>query len=249
MEQRSFLRREMGLDGVEVRLDVFEGPLDLLLYLIRKHELDIYDIPIAYITSEYLRYVEAIQELDLEMAGDFLVMAATLMWIKAQMLLPFREEEGVEEDPRQELVRRLLEYQEYKEIAGELRTQEDVQRQVFYRNVRLEVERDEEESGIGDIGVFELTRAFLEVMGNLPRLGTHEVAEADVSMEERIEFVLACLQSEGRVSFFDLLRDVEKIVMVVTFIAILELIKVQMVVVRRGVGTGEVWVCGVGSEI
>ena len=247
MERRSFLRREMGPDGVEVRLDVFEGPLDLLLYLIRKHELDIYDIPIAYITSEYLRYVEAIQELDLEMAGDFLVMAATLMWIKAQMLLPFREEEGVEEDPRQELVRRLLEYQEYKEIAGKLREQEDVQRQVFYRNVRPEIERDEEESGIGDIGVFELTRAFLEVMGSLPRLGTHEVAEAEVSMEERIEFVLDCLQREGRLSFFDLLQDAEKIVMVVTFIAILELIKIQKVVVRRGERRGEIWVCGVGS--
>ena len=249
MEQRSFLQREMGPDGVEVRLDVFEGPLDLLLYLIRKHELDIYDIPIAYITSEYLRYVEAIQDLDLEMAGDFLVMAATLMWIKAQMLLPFREEEGVEEDPRQELVRRLLEYQEYKEIAEELRNQEEVQRQVFYRNVRPEIERDEEESGMGDIGVFELTRAFLEVMGNLPRLGIHEVEEAEVSMEERIQFVLDCLQGADRVPFFDLIRGVEKIVMVVTFIAILELIKVQKVVVRRGKGRGEIWVCGVGSEI
>ena len=243
----SFLRREMGSDGVGVRLDVFEGPLDLLLYLIRKHELDIYDIPIAYITSEYLRHVEAIGELDLEVAGDFLVMAATLMWIKSQMLLPFREEEGVEEDPRQELVRRLLEYQEYKDIAAEFRAREDAQRQLFYRNARLEVERNEEESGIGDIGVFELTRAFLEVLGSLPRIGTHEVAEAEVSMEERIEFVLGCLHSEGRVSFFELMRGAERIVLVVTFIAILELIKVQKVVVRKGKGGGEVWVCGVGE--
>lgn len=241
----SFLRRVMGSDGVGVRLDVFEGPLDLLLYLIRKHELDIYDIPIAYITSEYLRYVETIGELDLEMAGDFLVMAATLMWIKAQMLLPFREEEGVEEDPRQELVRRLLEYQEYKDIAGELRTREDAQRQVFYRNVRLEVERDEEESGVG---VFELTRAFLEVLEGLPRIGAHEVAEAEVSMEERIQYVLTCLRSKDRISFFELIRGGERIVLVVTFIAILELIKVQKVVVRKGKGRGEVWVSGVESR-
>ncbi|MFH1007087.1 MAG: segregation/condensation protein A [Candidatus Latescibacterota bacterium] len=244
MQQRSFLRREMEPDGVAVRLDVFEGPLDLLLYLIQKHELDIYDIPIAYITSEYLHYVEGIGELDLETAGDFLVMAATLMGIKSRMLLPFQEEEGVEEDPRKELVRRLLEYQEYKDLAGELRAKEEAQRQVFSRNVRLEVERNEEES---DIGVFELTRAFLEVMGNLPRLGTHQVVDAEVSVEERIAFVLTCLQSKRRVAFVDLMQGVERIVMVVTFIAILELIKVQKVVVRKGKGRGEVWVCGKGE--
>ena len=118
-----------------VRLDVFEGPLDLLLYLIRKDEIDIYDIPVAEITRQFMEYVEVIRELNLEQAGEFLLMAATLMKIKSQMLLPRQEEEEEEagEDPREELVRRLLEYQQFKEAAGWLGEQYASQQDIFYR--------------------------------------------------------------------------------------------------------------------
>src|SRR6266850_2496253 len=120
--------------GNDVRLENFEGPLDLLLFLIRKNDLDIYDIPIADITQEYLSYLDLIKELDLEMAGDFLVMASTLMQIKAQMLLPSPEgEESEGPDPREELINKLLEYQRYKEAASMLSTYNEKAKDVYYR--------------------------------------------------------------------------------------------------------------------
>src|SRR3982751_4578970 len=129
---------------IDVRLENFEGPLDLLLFLIRKNDLDIYDIPISQITQEYLSYLDLIKELDLEMAGEFLVMASTLMQIKAQMLLPSPEGEEAEgPDPRQELVNKLLEYQRYKEAAGLLTVYNEKAKDVYYRQVPPPFSEDE----------------------------------------------------------------------------------------------------------
>ncbi|MFT5367243.1 MAG: segregation and condensation protein A [Candidatus Latescibacterota bacterium] len=228
-----------------VKLELFEGPLDLLLFLIRKDEIDIYDIPIAGITRRFLEYVEIIQELDLELAGDFVVMAATLMRIKSSMLLPSdpnsEEEEG---DPREELVRRLLEYQQFKDVAGWLEDQQETFRDVYYRGASVDINdlRDDEEEGFRPVSMFELLAAFKRAIDTAPTVVVHEVASLEVTTEERMNFVLAALAQNGQVPFFELVAGVQRIVIVVTFVAILELMKELKVMVKQARSGGEIWV-------
>ena len=227
-----------------VRLDVFEGPLDLLLYLIRKNEIDIYDIPVAEITRQYMEYVEAIQELNLEQAGDFLLMAVTLMKIKSQMLLP-RQEGEEEEDPREELVRRLLEYQQYKEAAGWLGEQEAAYRDLFYRGAfrdPLWGERGREEAdGLRHVALFDLLAAFKQAVEGAPRVTYHRVEQVEVSVEERIAFVSETLERRGQVLFLDLVAGAPRIVVVATFLAILELLKQGRILLRQNQPYEEIW--------
>src|SRR3990167_9337508 len=157
----------------KVKLEVFEGPLDLLLYLIKKEEVDIYDIPISRITKEYLEYLELMQLLDLNIAGEFIVMAATLMHIKSKILLPkdpTQEEEAEEADPRAELVRRLLEYKKFKEAAGELSHMASKQKGVFGRiTAESPVAPDPEEAEFFEASLFDLITAFTKVMKDIPK--------------------------------------------------------------------------------
>ncbi|MDZ7288515.1 MAG: segregation/condensation protein A [candidate division KSB1 bacterium] len=235
-----------------VKLTNFEGPLDLLLFLIKKNEVDIYDIPIAEITQQYLEYVAILQMLDLEGAGDFILLAATLIRIKAQMLLPRppEESEEEEEDPRQELVRRLLEYQRYKEVAGHLAEFEVHERDFFPRG-HLELNLDgydfsdwaTDGGAAGTVSLFDLMTVFKQVLMRVPKEIQHKVENIPVSVEEQIEYILQELHINKQLLFMTLLQRLpSKIYIIVTFIALLEMIKRGMAVATQSGPFGEIWI-------
>jgi len=231
-----------------VKLALFEGPLDLLLFLIQKNEIDIYDIPIADITRQFLEYVEIIQGLNLELAGDFVVMAATLMRVKSRMLLPSDPEAEEEEgDPREELVRRLLEYQQFKEVAGWMEYQQTEYRDVFYRGAAVDLEESrqqqkEETEGFQPVNLFELLRAFKQAMDAAPKIEFHEITRVDVTTEERVKYVLDVLERRRQMPFSELIAHAHRIVVVVTFIALLELMKDGRISVQQASIDGDLWV-------
>jgi segregation and condensation protein A len=218
----------------KVKLDAFEGPLDLLLFLIKKSEVDIYDIPVADITQQYLEYIEIIKLLDIEAASDFILMAATLMRIKAQMLLPKPETEEVDDidDPRQELVYRLLEYKRFKDIALGLGDREREARKTFPRG-HYKFEHNGVETTVldnSDVTLFDLVAAFKKVVETRPKVTVHRVEEIDVTLEKQIQFVLDAVEKNGTIEFVQLFKTKQdKVVLIVTFIAILELIKQQKI--------------------
>ena len=173
----------------QVRLTQFEGPLDLLLHLIRRDKIDIYDIPISHITHEYLAYIEIMQELELELAGKFFVMAATLMRIKAQMLLPQRSNaEEEEEDPRDELVQNLIEYKKYKEAAQHMAEMENDRRRVFTRPTTVFISDDEGEPAL-EVTVFDLLGAFKKVFEELKKQVSYRITKEPVTIEEKLEII------------------------------------------------------------
>lgn len=231
-----------------VDLDIFQGPLDLLLYLIRKEEVDVYDIPIADITRQYLAYVDVIQTLNLEQAGDFVVMAATLMKIKSRMLLPVESEDDEEiEDPRDELVRRLLEYQQFKEVAGWLEDRREQSRDVFYRGAAFDAESLVDDASDGyeslrPVELYDLLSAFKLALDAAPKVDYHEIGREEVTAEERTAYILDVLSRRRQVPFFDLVTDVPRMVIVVTFIAILELTKQGRATVRQSESDAGFWV-------
>jgi segregation and condensation protein A len=226
-----------------VKLDVFEGPLDLLLFLIKRDEVDIYDIPIAHITRQYLEYVELMKVLNLEVAGEFIVMAATLIRIKARMLLPRTVDEEQEEDPREELVQALLEYRKYKEAAGVLKVREAEQSRWFPRADFSFLEKLPKEETLVEASLYDLMSAFKNILDSHPEETFHTVNYPKVSIEERIEYVLTCLAQKDGVVFTELFLDTPvKLVMVVTFMAILELIRLQKIYIRQTRHFSEIWV-------
>ena len=219
----------------KVKLESFEGPLDLLLFLIKKNEVDIYDIPVSKITRQYLEYLEIIQLLDIEAASDFILLASTLLRIKAQMLLPkpsIEEEEEVVEDPRQELVYRLLEYKRFKDVANDLSDKEEYARKLYSRG-SFKIDRygfEDELIERADVSLFDLVSAFKTIVEKNKKVPIHHVVELNVTLEERIEVVVNKIREKGQVKFVDLFdKNEEKIVWIVTFIAILELIKNQVI--------------------
>ncbi|MFA6235490.1 MAG: segregation/condensation protein A [Bacteroidota bacterium] len=220
----------------KVRLPDFEGPLDLLLFFIRRDELDLYNIPIAYITKEFLSYIRVMQMLDLELAGDFIVMAATLMHIKVRMLLPRTEtEEGEDEiDPRAELTQRLLEYKRYKESAEELQKLELEQRERHYRGLfKYDVKKTavtNDEDTLEDVTMYQLIKAFQRAMMNIPKKTVHEVRSIPWSIEEQGAWLMNRFEGRPRYNFLEVMREMkEKVQVVVTFIAMLELIRAQRI--------------------
>ncbi len=235
-------------DEYGVHLDIFQGPLDLLLYLIRKEEVDVYDIPVAEITRQYLAYVDLIQKLDLEQAGDFLVMAATLMQIKSRMLLPVEHtDDEVLEDPRDELVRRLLEYQQFKEVAGWLEERRATTRDVFFRGGAFYADADMAERAEGieslrEVEMFDLLVAFKQALDAAPTVDFHEIDRVEVTTEERSAYVLDVLTRRRQVPFIDLVTNVPRIVVVVTFVAILDLIKEGKATVEQSEPEAGFWI-------
>ena len=222
--------------STKVQLDIFEGPLDLLLHLIKKNEVSITDIPIATITEQYLSTLELMQSLNLDVAGEFLVMAATLIHIKSRMLLPLgeegEEEEEEEGDPREELVRQLLEYQRFKEAAEELERREILKRDVFVRPIEApeEVETVEFEG----LSLFDLISALRNVLERLPEQGVHEVTLETVSVREKMNFLLDDLRRRGKVIFQSLFEGAtSRMEVVVTFLAMLELVRIHAIRVRQ----------------
>ena len=223
----------------KIKLDVFEGPFDLLLFLIRKHEIDIYDIPIHDIARQFLEYVELMKMLDLEVAGEFIEMVAILMNIKARMLLPrpvgMTDEEY--EDPRTELVERLIEYQRFKEAAGEMYEYESQQRQLFQRKYFMKIDtvhEDTDETYLSNVSLFDLLLAFKKALDNMPKVTYHEVQKIDVTIEQQTSYILSKLNQQAMVLFSELIHEIkEKIVIIVTFLALLEMIKSRKVQVRQ----------------
>lgn len=226
----------------QVRLSQFEGPLDLLLHLIRRDKIDIYDIPISHITHEYLCYIEIMQELELELAGEFFVMAATLMRIKAQMLLPRRsDEEEEEEDPRDELVRNLLEYKKYKEAAQHMAEMENDRRRVFTRPAAVFVSDDEEEPAL-EVTVFDLLGAFRKVFDELKKQVSYRILRDPVTIEEKIDIISARLGSRGEVLFTELFEgDFSKMDIIVTFLAVLEMVRLGDLMARQMTKGQDIW--------
>lgn len=227
---------------LRVELTDFAGPLDLLLYLIRQHDLDVFDIPIAFITEKYLALLDTLEGLPIDVAGEFLVMAAELAHIKSKMLLPpkegvpVEEEDEVEEgDPRADLVRRLLDYQKYREAAGELGDREQLGRDVFVRGGPPPEAADDFDPGLRDLSIFRLVEAMADVLSRLEPEKQHEVIADTVNVSERIRFVLDFAERRGeRFPFIELFAGMEsRRVVVMTFLAILEMARVKMLRIEQ----------------
>ena len=218
----------------QCNLDIFEGPLDLLLHLIKEQKMDIYDIRIAEITKQYLSYLDLLSELNLEMVGEYLVMAAELAKIKSKTLLPIPETEedvltAAGEDPRAELMRRLLEYQRYKEAAFELRQKEYDQQQIFSRTGEVVLENSEEELLI-EANVFDLLTAFQKVLKEKSFKKNYEIKVTTLSVSDRISGILEILNASESVTFDSLFTSLNtKQEVIVTFLAILELMRMQLI--------------------
>jgi len=232
--------------GIDIKLDQFEGPLDLLLHLIRKNEMDIWNIQIAQITDQYLAILDAMQHLNLDVAGEFLVMAATLLHIKSRTLLPAGEEEEEgeedEEDPRAELVRRLLEYKKYKEAAETLEALPLLGRDQFPRGGD-DPELDHiEDAGFEVVGLFDLVEAFKQVLAGCADDAVHEVDLERLSITDRINAILETLVERGGVTFLEMFSEQpDRHEVVVTFLAMLELVKMRLVKLMQNRRYGTIW--------
>jgi segregation and condensation protein A len=228
-----------------VKLQDFEGPLDLLLFFIKRDELDIYDIPIARITKEFLSYLHYMQQLDLEIAGEFVVMAAELMQIKVKMLLPPEPGRVEELDPRSNLVMRLVEYKRFKEVAEAMKVKEAEELRVHYRGYHEADERNAPEETIGDIvrdvTFFDLISSFKFVMDRIPKKFVHEIIRLNVTIEEQIAYIVDFFSRRSEATFYELVQGmVDRIRVVVTFIALLEVIRSKKVIVRQSAPFGDV---------
>jgi segregation and condensation protein A len=227
-------------DVPRIQLPLFEGPLDLLLYLIRREKLDINDIPIAPITREYMEYLDLMRELSLDVAGEFMVMAATLIHIKSKMLVPIEptEAEGEEEyvDPREELAKRLLEFQRYKEAAGILHQQAQIRAAQWTRPDTVLPKFDDAGEEMLEAGLYDLIAAFKEMLDRRKALLDHEVESEGPSVEERMAELLAMIDEGASLEFLELFASLEtKAAMIVTFLALLELVRLKRVrVYQRG---------------
>jgi segregation and condensation protein A len=231
----------------KVELENFQGPLDLLLFLIKKSELDIYDIPIAIITKQYLEYIKVLKDLNLEIAGDFLVMASTLIQIKSSMLLPSRHEENPDEegvDPRAELIRRLVEYSRYKEAALQLNEQKLLGRELFARSaVSDELVAEDLPSEPLELDLFALIEAFRTILAKAPHESFHEVCAESISIAERINEILSLLQEREFIAFAELFENSrDRDYIVATFLAILELCKLKLIRVSQPEQYGQIWI-------
>jgi segregation and condensation protein A len=231
-------------DAPRIQLPVFEGPLDLLLYLIRRSQVDIHDIPIAPITRQYMEYLDVMRELNLDVAGDFMVMAATLIHIKAKMLVPVdpTEAQGEEEqeDPREALVQRLLEFQRYKEAAGILHQQAQIRAAQWTRPDGVVPRFDDAGEEMLEAGLYDLIAAFKELLDRRKALIAHEVESDGPPVEQRMDELLAMIREGESLEFLELFASLDtKAQMIVTFLALLELVRLKRVrVYQRGMFGG-----------
>ena len=243
-------QEQLFADEYKVNLDVFEGPLDLLLYLIRREELNIYDIPIEHITTEYMKFIKAARELNLDIAGEFVVMAATLMVIKSRMLLPVdrrqSNEDGTEEwvDPRLDLVRQLIEYKKFKDAAIRLETMEALTANSFdYGGGRPKFEKTaaDAKGALANLALYDLLTAFQEVLARANELPHEELKGSRFSVPEKMDIVLDRARKEGQVAFVSLFaEDAPKGEIIVTFLALLELIRQHRVIVYQNAAFHEI---------
>jgi len=225
------------------QLEIFEGPLDLLLHLIKKSEVDVHDIPIATITDQYLGYLQLFEQLNLDLAGEYLVMAATLMQIKSRMLLPPAEgDEEEEEDPREDLVRQLEEYQRFRAAAGQLADRDILDRDVFRRSPQAAEERDARElPPLRELELADLVDALREVLKRLPEEAAHEIVGERIAIADRIPVILERLRV-GDVEFASLFADRgSRREVISTFLALLELVRMRAVRALQAERFGPIW--------
>jgi segregation and condensation protein A len=238
----------------QVRLEQFEGPLDLLLHLIKKNEINIYDIPITLIAKQYLEYLSLMKSLNLAVAGDFLVMAATLLQIKSRLLLPVDDRAHDEDDgpdPREELVRRLLEYKRYKEAADRLDDRERLWREVFTReSPPLPTQAASETALLEDVTLFDLVDALQGVLARLPNPKLLELTPEHLTVKARMAAILEALEGKESVTFVALFEaQGHKLMVIVTFLALLELIRTGLVRVYQGETFGPILLTRVFSLV
>jgi segregation and condensation protein A len=219
----------------KVRLDIFEGPLDLLLYLIKRDELDVYDISIEKITREYLGFIDAFKILNIELASEFIVMAANLMYIKSRTLLPRTqqppEDDAEEEDPRWDLIRQLVEYKKFKDAAGFLQVREIEQENLFLSTPDpLDLPPEEDAPAPPpDVGIFDLIRAFRTVLARFDEEHSiYQIAEEHFTVGDKIDYLLNEIPQGNRIPFLSLFEEASsRTEIIVTFLALLELIKLN----------------------
>ncbi len=237
----------------EIKLPLFEGPFDLMLFFIERDELDIYDIPIAKITNDFLEYIHQLERMEIEVASEFILFAATLMKIKSKMLLPRPElnEEGEEIDPREELIRHLLEYKKYKSVIGDLSQMEENRLSRWARgNVLDELKAiskvDNVEAEMQDLDLYKLLKVFQRVMGKYAARTddtTHTVVQYPYTIEQQKNLVLDRLILKPRIPFTDFIEmKPDKIFVIYTFLAILELLQLALVTIKIGEGFNNFWV-------
>jgi len=222
----------------EVKLTTFEGPLDLLLHLIKQKEVEIYDISIAEITEQYLEYLDLMKQLDLDIASEFLVMAATLLQIKSQSILPTDEEpeEDISEDAREELIRQLLEYKEFKEVSVALENKADRHAQVFGRPAELSDEIDRSKEVLIKATLFDLLSVVKTTLERMPDIEqrTEEIQAETITVEQKIDEILNIIQTQDRIGFNKLFSSFNtKLEVIVTFLAILELVRLKEIILLQ----------------
>ena len=219
--------------------DIFEGPMDLLVHLIKKHEVDIYDIPIALITEQYLGYLDWMKAMNIDVAGEFLVMASTLTQIKSRMLLPAHEDENEDEDPRLEIIRPLEEYLRIKSAAEKLAQRDLLGEDTFVRNPGLEDYLLNREEAVIDVGLFELIDAFQKILENITSIGRLEINANTITVRDRIVQIVDIFETKGSVTFIELFsKNADKGEVVVTFLAILEMVRLSLIRVAQHTQTG-----------
>ncbi len=232
-------------DLYSVKLPAFEGPLDLLLHLIKENKIDIYDIPIALITHQYLGYIELMKELDLDIAGEFLLMAATLIHIKSRMLLPVEEVTGEEpEDPRFELVQRLIEYKGFKDASLAFREREEEWSNIFRREPVDEIPEGEgpAELDLFDLSLFDLLGAFRKILEKAPP-GMVGITRETLTVKDRISFIMEKIESQDTIRFEDLFEENRTMTyLIVTFIALLEILRLGLARAYQERDFGAIWI-------
>jgi len=231
----------------KVELDIFEGPLDLLLYLVKRDEIDIYDISIERITTQYMSFIDTFKMLNVGLAGEFLVMAANLCYIKSRMMLPKHvqppSEEVDEEDPRWDLIKQLIEYKKFKEAAHHLGYQEEITGK-FYRNFPPKIVVEKERPLSDDVGIFDLIRAFQNILDRfVDDEGLGEIVDDRVTVSDRIDYILEKIKPGESVNFYTLFEGiVTKAELIVTFLAMLELMKLNLIRVVQETILGEIMI-------
>ena len=241
------------MEDYKVKLEVFEGPLDLLLYLIKRDEVDIYDISIERITKQYLSYLDAFQVLNIDLAGEFIVMAANLLYIKSRTLLPVEqqmaEEDAEEDDPRWELIRQLIEYKKFKEAASLMRDQEAMQENLFARVPVTPDLAPSENLLVDEVGIFDLIHAFQKILKRLEKKpeDLREIFAENFTVSDKIDHVLRLTSSGVPIRFEELFADAAgRTEIVVTFLAMLELIRLKQLRVRQEFMCAEIWIDRIG---
>jgi segregation and condensation protein A len=221
--------------------NIFEGPMDLLIHLIKKNEVDIYDIPVALITDQYLEYLEWIQAMNLDLAGDFLLMASTLAHIKSRMLLPVHGEENEEDDPRMELTRPLLEYMKMKSAAEELAGRYILGEHIFIRKTGKPDYNPNSRETFVQIGLFELVEAFKRLLDNTSTSHQVDFTDDQISVKDRMAEIVEILGKRGSITFLELFfPDSDRSMIVITFLAMLEMVKSAIVRVVQNTQTGSI---------